>query len=87
MISTQLYEAVADLHKDEVRNDIKRQVYYDINRILKHTKKGKKFIEVFHSSPSILIDISQELNAQGYFTMVAENAEKDMFLRIYLKDS
>ena len=85
MISKELYEAVSDLHKPSHRSDIKRQVYYDINRNLKNIKKGKVYIDIYHANPSILIEVNSELLNEGYYSMVI-NDINNPFLRIYLRD-
>ena len=86
MISKELFDAVADLYAPGNRDALKRQVYYDINRTLKNTKKGKKYVEVYNATPSVLIEVNKELLEAGYFSMVSENAENGVFLRLYLRD-
>ena len=86
MISKELFDAVADLYAPGNRDALKRQVYYDINRTLKNTKKGKKFIEVYNATPSVLIEVNKELLEAGYFSMVSETDENGVFLRLYLRD-
>lgn len=86
MISKDLFDTVADLYESGNREGLKRQVYYDINRTLKNTKKGKKFIEIYNAPPSLLIEVNKELLEAGYYSMVSESPETGVFLRIYLRD-
>lgn len=86
MISKENYLAISQLHVGPARESIKREVYYDINKTLKNAKKNTAYIDIYHINISVLIEVSFELNTNGYFNMLREDYGST-FLRMYLKDN
>lgn len=87
MINKQVFDEKADvLVADAVRAEAKHALYHAINREIKWAAKNTKYIEVYDKQSSIVIEVNNELNTNGYASMLRINENDELILRLYLND-